>query len=155
MVRERRGECPCLWTAIFSIAPKIGCAPQTLHGWVREHEIAAGMRNGITSEERDRIKALEREVKELRRAKEILKLASASLPTLQHRPPSEVLRDFVNQNRETYGVKLISKVLQIAPSGYRRHAAHKRNPDLRCIRAKRDDALMPKTEKVWQANMQV
>ena len=51
--------------------------PQTLHEWVRKHEIDTGMRDGITSEERDRIKALEREVKELRRANEILKLASA------------------------------------------------------------------------------
>ena len=65
------------------------------------------------------------------------------------------MRDFVSQNRETYGVEPICKVLQIAPSGYRRHAAHKRNPDLRCVRAKRDDTLIPKIEKVWQANMQV
>ena len=51
--------------------------PQTLHEWVRKHEIDSGLRDGVTSEERDRIKVLEREVKELRRANEILKLASA------------------------------------------------------------------------------
>ena len=68
---------PCGWAAIESIAPKIGCVPQTLHEWVRKHEIDTGMRDGVTSEERERIKALEREVKELRRANEILKLASA------------------------------------------------------------------------------
>ena len=51
--------------------------PHTLHEWVREHEIDSGLRDGVTSEERDRIKAPEREVKELRRANEILKLASA------------------------------------------------------------------------------
>jgi transposase len=77
MVQEHRGEYPSQWAAIESIAPKIGCVPQTLHEWVRRHEIDTGMREGITSEERDRIKALEREVKELRRANEILKLASA------------------------------------------------------------------------------
>jgi len=77
MVLEHRGEHRSLWAAIESIAPKIGCATQTLHEWVRKHEIDAGMRDGITSEERDRIKALEREVKELRKANEILKLASA------------------------------------------------------------------------------
>ena len=71
MVQEHRGEYPSLWAAIESIAPKIGCVPQTLHEWVRKHEVDAGMRDGITSEERDRIKALEREVKELRRANEI------------------------------------------------------------------------------------
>ncbi|MDO9402166.1 MAG: transposase, partial [Polaromonas sp.] len=77
MVQEHRGEYPSLWAAIESIAPKIGGVPQTLHEWVRKHEIDTGLRDGITSEERDRIKALEREVKELRRANEILKLASA------------------------------------------------------------------------------
>ena len=77
MVQEHRGEYPSLWAAIESIAPKIGGVPQTLHEWVRKHEIDTGLRDGITSEERDRIKPLEREVKELRRANEILKLASA------------------------------------------------------------------------------
>ena len=65
------------WAAIESIAPKIGCVPQTLHEWVRKLEVDSGLRDGVTSEERDRIKALERENKELRRANEILKLASA------------------------------------------------------------------------------
>ncbi len=55
----------------------IGCVPQTLHDWVRKHEVEHGMRDGVTQAERDRLKALEREVKELRRANEILKLASA------------------------------------------------------------------------------
>jgi transposase len=77
LVQEHRGEYPSLWAAIESISPKIGCVPQTLHEWVRKHEIDTGLRDGITGEERDRIKALEREVKELRRANEILKLASA------------------------------------------------------------------------------
>ncbi len=77
MVLEHRGEYPSLWAAIESIAPKIGCVPQTLHEWVRRHEVDAGMRDGVPSEERKHIKALEREVKELRRANEILKLASA------------------------------------------------------------------------------
>ena len=77
MVQEHRGEYASLWAAIESIAPKIGCVPQTLNEWVRKQEIDTGLRDGITSEERERIKLLEREVKELRRANEILKLASA------------------------------------------------------------------------------
>ena len=77
MVQEHRGEYPSMWAAIESIAPKIGCVPQTLHDWVRRHEIDTGKRDGMTTAEHDRIKALEREVKELRRANEILKLASA------------------------------------------------------------------------------
>lgn len=77
MVQEHRGEYPSLWAAIESIAPKIGCVPQTLNEWVRRHEVDTGLRDGVTNEESERIKALEREVKELRRANEILKLASA------------------------------------------------------------------------------
>jgi transposase-like protein len=77
MVQEHRGEHRSHWAAIESIAPKIGCAAQTLHEWVRKHETDTGLREGISSEEHDRIKALEREVKELRKANEILKLARA------------------------------------------------------------------------------
>ena len=77
MVLESRSEHPSLWAAVESIAAKIGCMPQTLHEWVRKHEVDAGLRAGVSTPERERIKALERENKELRRANEILKLASA------------------------------------------------------------------------------
>ena len=77
MVHEHRGEYPSLWACIESIAPKIGCVAQTLHEWVKQHEIDTGVRDGLNTDERERIKALEREVKELRRANDILKLASA------------------------------------------------------------------------------
>jgi transposase-like protein len=77
LVQEHRGEYPSLWSAIESIAPKIGCSANTLHTWVRTHEVDAGLRDGVTTDERERIRALEREVKELRKANEILKLASA------------------------------------------------------------------------------
>ena len=77
LVQEHRSEYSSLWATIESIAPKIGCTSPTLHDWVKKHEIDTGLRDGITSEERQHIEALEREVKELRRANEILKLASA------------------------------------------------------------------------------
>src|SRR4029078_2403307 len=77
MVHEHRGEYPSLWAAVESIAPKIGCVPQTLLEWVKRQEVDAGVRNGVTTNEAQRVKDLEREVKELRRANEILKLASA------------------------------------------------------------------------------
>ena len=77
LVQEHRGEYPSLWSAVESIAPKIGCSSHTLLEWVRKAEVDNGLQDGVTSEERERIKALEREVKELRRANEILKLASA------------------------------------------------------------------------------
>jgi len=77
MVQEQRGEYPSLWAAVESIAPKIGCVPQTLLEWVKRQEVDAGVRGGVTTHEAQRVKELEREVKELRRANEILKLASA------------------------------------------------------------------------------
>ena len=77
MVQEHRGEYPSLWAAVESIASQIGCAPQTLHEWVKRAEIDSGKQDGLSSSERERIKDLEREVKELRRANEILKTASA------------------------------------------------------------------------------
>jgi transposase len=77
MVQEHRGEYPSLWLAVESIAPKIGCVPQTLLTWVKRVEIDTGVRVGVTTSEAQRIKELERENKELRRANEILKVASA------------------------------------------------------------------------------
>ena len=78
MVQDHRGEYPSLWAAVESIAPKIGCVPQTLLEWVKREEVDSGARSGVTTAEAQRVKDLEREVKELRRANEILKLASAS-----------------------------------------------------------------------------
>lgn len=77
MVQEHRGEYPSLWAAVESIAPKIGCTAQTLNEWVKRHEIDSGARDGMTTADMERLKALERENKELRKANEILKLASA------------------------------------------------------------------------------
>jgi transposase len=77
MVHEHQGGYPSLWATIESIAPKIGCVPQTLLSWVQRHEVDAGRRDGVTTADAKRMKDLERENKELRRANEILKLASA------------------------------------------------------------------------------
>jgi transposase len=77
LVFEHRAEHESEWATIVSIAGKIGCAAQTLHTWVRQHERDTGQREGLTTAEQERIKVLEREVRELRKANEILKLASA------------------------------------------------------------------------------
>lgn len=77
MVREHRGDYPSLWAAIESIAAKIGCVPQTLNEWVKRDEIDTGTKAGVTTADLQRLKVLERENKELRKANEILKLASA------------------------------------------------------------------------------
>ena len=77
LVQEHRGEYPSLWATIESIAPKIGCSSATLNEWVKRTEVDTGRRDGVSTQERERIKALERENKELRQANEILRLASA------------------------------------------------------------------------------
>ena len=77
MVFDHAGEYPSQWAAICSIAGKIGCATQTLANWVRQAERDAGLKPGPTSEERERIRELEREVRELKQANEILRKASA------------------------------------------------------------------------------
>ena len=77
MVREHEHEYPSQWKAIESISKKLGINHETLRIWVRRAETDAGDRPGITTDERSRMKALEKENKELRRANEILKAASA------------------------------------------------------------------------------
>jgi transposase len=77
MVLEAKDEYPSQWAAIESIAGKIGCTRETLRRWVRQAERDGGLREGPTTDEQQRIKDLEREVRELRKANEILKLASA------------------------------------------------------------------------------
>jgi transposase len=77
MVLEHTREHESEWAATKSIASKLGCSPETLRKWVRQAERDQGRRPGLTTEERERLKELEREVRELRRANEILRKASA------------------------------------------------------------------------------
>jgi transposase len=77
MVQEHQGDYASQWAAIQSISAKIGCTAETLRRWVRQAEKDSGARDGMTTAERERLKALEREVRELRQANEILRKASA------------------------------------------------------------------------------
>jgi len=77
MAMDHRGEYALQWAAIVSIAAKIGCAAQTLHNWVAQAERDRGVRAGLSTDERERMKALERENRELRQTNEILRKASA------------------------------------------------------------------------------
>ncbi len=77
LVREHRGEHASEWAAIRSVAEKIGCNPETLRSWLRQSQRDAGECEGMTTETRERLKALERENRELRQANEILRKASA------------------------------------------------------------------------------
>ncbi len=77
MVIDHEGDYASQWEAIRSIAEKIGCSPESLRKWLRRTEIDSGSRSGVTSDERARMKDLEKENRELRRANEILRKASA------------------------------------------------------------------------------
>lgn len=77
MVLDHEKDHPSRWAAVASIAAKIGCAGQTLHEWVKKSEVDSGARAGVPSDVADRMKALERENRELRQANEILRKASA------------------------------------------------------------------------------
>ncbi len=77
LVFEHQGEHASQWAAIGSIASKIGCTPETVRKWMRRAERDQGLRSGMTSSDREQLKALERENRELKRANEILRKASA------------------------------------------------------------------------------
>jgi transposase-like protein len=88
MVQEHGGEYPSLWAAIESIGPKIGCVQQTLNEWIKRDEVDNGVREGVTTSEAQRMKELEREVKELRRANETARPRRChdACPGRPHRP---------------------------------------------------------------------
>jgi transposase len=88
MVLEHGREHPSRWAAVCSVAAKIGCSAPTLHEWVKRVEVNSGARAGVPSETAEKIKALEREVRELRQANEILRKASAyfAMAELDRRP---------------------------------------------------------------------
>ena len=77
MVLDHEGDHASRWAAVVSIATKIGCTPQTLHDWVKKAEVDSGQRAGVSTDMTDKLKALERENRELRQANEILRKASA------------------------------------------------------------------------------
>ena len=77
LVLDNQGQHESRWSAILSISSKIGCAPQTLNEWVKKAEVDRGERTGITTEVAEKMKALERENRELKQANEILRKASA------------------------------------------------------------------------------
>ena len=77
MVLDHQGDYPSRWVAIESVAQKIGCAPHSLHEWVKKTEVDSGKRAGVPTDTAEKMKALERENRELRQANEILRKASA------------------------------------------------------------------------------
>ncbi|MCV5306193.1 IS3 family transposase [Escherichia coli] len=156
MVLESQGEYDSQWAAICSIAPKIGCTPETLRVWVRQHERdTGGGDGGLTTAERQRLKELERENRELRRSNDILRQASAYFGEGGVRPPLEKIMPLLDKLREQYGVGPLCSELHIAPSTYYHCQQQRHHPDKRSARAQRDDWLKKEIQRVYDENHQV
>ncbi|EKH0908692.1 IS3 family transposase [Escherichia coli] len=156
MVLESQGEYDSQWAAICSIAPKIGCTPETLRVWVRQHERdTGGGDGGLTSAERQRLKELERENRELRRSNDILRQASAYFGEGGVRPPLEKMMPLLDKLREQYGGGPVCSELHIAPSTYYHCQQQRHHPDKRSARAQHDDWLKKEIQRVYDENHQV
>ncbi|HCI7816406.1 TPA: IS3 family transposase, partial [Escherichia coli] len=156
MVLESQDEYDSQWAAICSIAPKIGCTPETLRVWVRQHERdTGGGDGGLTSAERQRLKELERENRELRRSNDILRQASAYFCEGGVRPPLEKVMPLLDKLREQYGVGPVCSELHIAPSTYYHCQQQRHHPDKRSARAQRDDWLKKEIQRVYDENHKV
>ncbi|EOZ5672050.1 IS3 family transposase [Escherichia coli] len=156
MVLESQGEYDSQWAAICSIAPKIGCTPETLRVWVRQHERdTGGGDGGLTTAERQRLKELERENRELRRSNDILRQASAYFGEGGVRPPLEKVMPLLDKLRKLYGVGPVCSELHIAPSTYYHCQQQRHHPDKRSARAQRDDWLKKEILRVYDGNHQV
>ncbi|MCB8692949.1 IS3 family transposase [Escherichia coli] len=156
MVLESQDEYDSQWAAICSIAPKIGCTPETLRAWVRQHERdTGGGDGGLTTAERQRLKELERENRELRRSNDILRQASAYFGEGGVRPPLEKIMPLLDKLREQYGVGPVCSEQHIAPSTYYHCQQQRHHPDKRSARAQRDDWLKREIQRVYDENHQV
>ncbi|MGR6465329.1 IS3 family transposase [Escherichia coli] len=156
MVLESQDEYDSQWAAICSIAPKIGCTPETLRVWVRQHERDTGSGDGgLTTAERQRLKELERENRELRRSNDILRQASAYFCEGGVRPPLEKMMPLLDKLREQYGVGPVYSELHVAPSTYYHCQQQRHHPEKRSARAQRDDWLKKEIQRVYDENHQV
>ncbi|MBA8455045.1 IS3 family transposase [Escherichia coli] len=156
MVLESQGEYDSQWATICSIAPKIGCTPEALRVWVRQHERdTGGGDGGLTTAERQRLKELERENRELRRSNDILRQASAYFGEGGVRPPLEKMMPLLDKLREQYGVGPLCSELHIAPSTYYHCQQQRHHPDKRSARAQRDDWLKKEIQRVYDENHKV
>ena len=154
MVFEHQDEYPSQWKAIESISAKLAINHETLRIWVRRAETDVGQRPGLTADERARMKELEKENFELRRANEILKAALGFLRA-GARPTTAALVAFIDEYRPRFGVEPICRVLtehgcKIAPKTY--WVAKKRPPSTRSVR---DEELKDEILRVWGDNLEV
>ena len=155
LVREARGEHPSEWAAICAIAAKLGCTSETLRKWVRQAERDGGKRAAPATDDRQRL--LERENRELRRANEILRKASAffAAAELDRRLRGCILVSFIDEHRHAYGVEPICAVLPIAPSTYYAWLRRRGDPASRAARVQRDEVLQAAIRRSWAARQRL
>ncbi|MBO6895629.1 MAG: IS3 family transposase [Roseibium sp.] len=155
LVLDNEGQHGSRWQAILSISAKIGCSAHTLNEWVKRSEVDSGARAGIPTEMAEKMKALERENRELRQANEILRKASAYFCPGGARPPIEAMISFIEEHRRVFGVEPICRVLPIAPSTYYENVAKRLDMDRLSVRARRDIALKIEIRRVFEENFRV
>ncbi|WP_147061306.1 IS3 family transposase [Kozakia baliensis] len=148
MVLEEEKNHPSRWSAVMMIAPKLDIHPDTLSKWTRLHERANAPAVSDLPD-REKIRQLERENRELRQANEILRKASAYFCPGGTRPPVQAMTRFIEEHRQTYGVGSICRVLSIAPSAYYAYRARQKNP---CVRSQKDKERCDDIRRVWNDN---
>ncbi|MGH3960072.1 IS3 family transposase [Mycobacterium sp.] len=154
MVRALRAELGSDHGVVARVADQLGYGVESVRTWVRQADIDDGYQAGVSTTEARRMKELEQENRELKRANEILKRAAKFLRG-GARPPTQEIVDFIDANREEFGVEPICTVLRsagvsVAPSTY--YAAKKHEPS---ARARRDAVMAPALVKLWEDNYRV
>ncbi|QVQ38606.1 IS3 family transposase (plasmid) [Pseudochrobactrum algeriensis] len=152
MVLDHEAEHPSRWAAVSSIATKIGCSPATLHEWVKKTEVNTGKRAGLPSDVAEKMKALERENRELRQANEILRKASAYFCPGGARPPLQTMISFIDEYRSVFGVEPICRLLPIAPSTYYENVAKRLDINRLSVRTRNDISLKIEIRRVFEQN---
>lgn len=179
MVGEHGAEDPSRWATVSSIAAKIGCSAHTLHEYVKKAEVDNSKREVLAGDVTERMKALERENRELRQANEILCKASANfaraelvlwnpwlltqsgafartpLTKTDTRPPVQAMISFIDEHRAVLGGEPICRLLPIARSIYYEFIAKRTDMDRLSARARRDIAMRVEICRVFNENFQV
>ncbi|TSB23223.1 IS3 family transposase [Psychrobacter sp. YGAH215] len=147
---EAAGDYPSTWSAIQAIAPKIGCTPETLRSWHKKHIDQTIPASVQAQSQEQRIKALERENKELKQVNEIIRKAAGFFRPGGARPSTEIMVTFIDDHKQKYGIEPICRVLPIAPSTYYRTKDLESYPEKRSFRQQHDDYYISEIKRIWQ-----
>ncbi|MGP9512729.1 IS3 family transposase [Psychrobacter sp. AOP5-GZ1-6] len=150
MLIEAANDYPSTWSAIQTIASKIGCTPETLRSWHKKH-IEQTIPASVQAQSQDqRIKELERENKELKQANEIIRKAAGFFRPGGARPSTQIMVNSIDDHKNNYGIEPICRVLSIAPSTYYRAKYLECYPEQRSFRRQHDDFYTSEIRRIWQ-----